>query len=67
VFTLADGEQPLAGEVQIRLSLTTDTATRGLGAWVGRIRVLEGRRELLDTDRDADRDLVLAEGWSREG
>ena len=65
VFSLADGEQPLAGEVQIRLSLTTDTATRGLGAWVGRIQVLEGRRALVDTGRDADRELVHADGWSR--
>ncbi|MGO1284069.1 MAG: serine hydrolase [Brachybacterium sp.] len=67
VFALMDGDEALEGEVQIRLALTTDAATRGLGAWVGRIRVLEGRRELFDTDRDADREQVLAEGWSREG
>ncbi|NMA78559.1 MAG: serine hydrolase [Actinomycetales bacterium] len=65
VFALMEGEEALVGEVQIRLSLTTDTATRGLGAWVGRIQVLEGRRALVDTDRDADRELVHADGWSR--
>ena len=53
--------------MQIRLTLTTDASTRGLGAWVDRIRVSEGRRELLNTDRDADRALVVADGWTREG
>ena len=67
MFPLADGESALAGEVQIRLTLTTDASTRGLGAWVDRIRVSEGRRELLNTDRDADRALVVADGWTREG
>lgn len=65
MFPLADGESALAGEVQIRLTLTTDASTRGLGAWVDRIRVSEGRRELLNTDRDTDRALVVADGWTR--
>ena len=57
----------LAGEVQIRLAMTTDTATRGLGAWVGRIRVADGRDTLLDTDRAADREQIVADGWADAG
>ncbi|HEX7352590.1 serine hydrolase domain-containing protein [Brachybacterium sp.] len=63
-FALADGAEPLSGEVQIRLRLTTDGSTRGLGAWVGRLRVLQGREALFDTDRADDRAEVIAEGWT---
>ncbi|MGP9536490.1 serine hydrolase [Brachybacterium sp. AOP43-C2-M15] len=65
VFPLVDADQAvLYGEVQLRLSLTTDGSTRGLGAWVGRLRVLDGRRDLFDTDRAEDRELVVADGWT---
>ena len=57
----------LGGEVQIRLRMTTDTATRGLGAWIGRIQVADGRDTLLDTDRVADREQVVADGWVDAG
>lgn len=61
------GSPVLSGEVQIRLVMTTDTATRGLGAWVGRIRVADGRDTLLDTDRAADREQIVADGWVDAG
>ncbi|RCS75189.1 serine hydrolase [Brachybacterium alimentarium] len=54
---------PGSGETQLRLSLVTDAATRGLGAWAGRVRVLDGGEAVLDTDRPDDRDLVVADGW----
>ncbi|MGP9682373.1 serine hydrolase domain-containing protein [Brachybacterium sp. AOP3-A1-3] len=57
----------LGGEVQIRLRMTTDTATRGLGARIGRIQVADGRDTLLDTDRAADREQVVADGWVDAG
>ena len=66
-FALADGPVALRGEVQVRLSLTTDGSTRGLGAWVGRIRVTVGRAAVLDTDRREDRELVVADGWTLGG
>ncbi|WP_394213922.1 serine hydrolase domain-containing protein [Brachybacterium vulturis] len=64
-FTLTDGGTPLVGEVQIRLRLRTDRSTRGLGAWVGRLRVLDAGHELFDSDRSDDRREILAEGWVR--
>lgn len=63
----AGGGEPLSGEVQIRLRLDTDGSTRGLGAWVGRLRVAEGRKDVLDTDRPGDREQVVADGWSLGG
>ena len=66
-FPLADASGPLAGEVQVRLSLTTDGATRGLGAWVGALRIRDRREVLVDTDRTEDRQAVVAEGWSLPG
>jgi CubicO group peptidase (beta-lactamase class C family) len=66
-FPLVDGEVPLAGEVQTRLALTTDGSTRGLGAWVGRLRITDRREVLVDTDRPADREAVVADGWSLPG
>ena len=57
----------LSGEVQVRLALTTDGSTRGLGAWVGRLRVLDRRQVLADTERPEDRDSVVADGWSLPG
>ena len=65
VFALAAGAAPAAGEVEVRLSLRTDNTTRGLGVWVGRLRVVEESEVLLDTDREADRALVVADGWTR--
>ncbi|MFC7466130.1 serine hydrolase domain-containing protein [Brachybacterium sp. GCM10030252] len=63
-FPLVDSAGEVLGdEVQIRLTVTTDGATRGLGAWVGRIRVVDGHHELLDTDRAADREVIVADGW----
>ncbi|MGO1225395.1 MAG: serine hydrolase domain-containing protein [Brachybacterium sp.] len=59
-----DGGEPLSGEVQIRLRLDTDGSTRGLGAWVGRLRVVKGRKDVLDTDQPGDREQVVADGWS---
>ncbi|GAA1491185.1 serine hydrolase domain-containing protein [Brachybacterium sacelli] len=64
-FPLVDGEEAMSGEVELRLTLTTDRATRGLGAWVGRIRVTDGKRDVLDTARTEDREHVVAEGWTR--
>ncbi|GAA4519254.1 serine hydrolase domain-containing protein [Brachybacterium paraconglomeratum] len=58
------GGEPLSGEAQIRLRLDTDGSTRGLGAWVGRIRVVQGGKDLLDTDRPGDREQVVADGWA---
>ncbi|HJF48454.1 MAG TPA: serine hydrolase, partial [Brachybacterium paraconglomeratum] len=66
-FPLVDASCPLSGEVQVRLALTTDGSTRGLGAWVGRLRVLDRRQVLADTDRAADREAVVADGWSLPG
>jgi len=66
-FPLVDTSGPLSGEVQVRLALTTDGSTRGLGAWVGRLRVLDRRQVLVDTDRPGDRDAVVADGWSLPG
>ena len=66
-FPLVDTSGPLSGEVQVRLALTTDGSTRGLGAWVGRLRVLDRRQVLVDTDRAADREAVVADGWSLPG
>ncbi|MDN5688631.1 MAG: serine hydrolase [Brachybacterium sp.] len=66
-FPLVHGTEVMSGEVEVRLTLTTDRSTRGLGAWVGRIRVSDGSQDVLDTDRPADRDQVVAEGWMREG
>jgi CubicO group peptidase (beta-lactamase class C family) len=66
-FPLADASGPLAGEVQVRLTLTTDGATRGLGAWVGALRIRDRREVLVDTDRPEDRELVVADGWSLPG
>ncbi|MBB5833134.1 serine hydrolase [Brachybacterium aquaticum] len=68
-FPLVQGGQALTGEVQLRLVLTTDGSTRGLGAWVGRLRGLaaDGRTVLMDTDRRADREQVVAEGWTLGG
>ncbi|AXK46432.1 serine hydrolase [Brachybacterium saurashtrense] len=63
-FPLSDGGAPLTGEVQVRLRLSTDGAVRGLGAWVSRLRVLDGHRTLLDTDRAGDRAQVVADGWT---
>lgn len=62
-FPLSAVGAPLLGEVQIRLRLSTDRATRGLGAWVGRLRVLEEGQELFDSDRSDDRREVVADGW----
>lgn len=62
-FALADGGAPLTGEVQIRLRLSTDRSTRGLGAWVGRLRVLDEGQELFDSERSDDRQEVIADGW----
>src|SRR5699024_6149058 len=62
-FPLSAVAAPLAGEVQIRLRLSTDRSTRGLGAWVGRLRVLEEGQELFDSDRADDRREVVADGW----
>ena len=66
-FALVDGEEPMGGEVEIRLTLRTDRSTRGLGAWVGRIRISDGSEDVLDTDRPGDREQVVADGWTREG
>lgn len=72
--TLWDGEFPLVadgqtltGEVEIRLVLTTDGSTRGLGAYVPRLRATEGKRTLLDTDRRGDRASVVVDGWTPAG
>ncbi|ATG50702.1 serine hydrolase [Brachybacterium vulturis] len=62
-FALADGGAPLVGEVQIRLRLTTGGPPRGLGARVGRLRVLDGGHELFDSHRPDDRREILADGW----
>ena len=64
-FPLPGDEQPLTGEVELRATLTTDAAVRGLGAFIGRIRVRDGRRTLLDTDRRRDAEQVEADGWVR--
>ncbi|ATG53487.1 serine hydrolase [Brachybacterium ginsengisoli] len=64
-FALADDGTPLVGEIQVRLRLSTDGSTRGLGAWVGRLRVLADGQELFDTDRSDDRAEVVADGWAR--
>ena len=66
-FALSAGGGPLIGEVQIRLRLSTDRSTRGLGASVGRLRVLEDGQELFDSDRSDDRQEVVADGWARGG
>ncbi|MDN5819856.1 MAG: serine hydrolase [Brachybacterium sp.] len=66
-FALTDSDTPLVGEVQIRLRLTTDGSTRGLGAWVGRLRVLDDGQELFDSDRPDDRREVVADGWVLDG
>lgn len=66
-FPLVDGAEPLVGEVQVRLSLTTDGSTRGLGAWVGRLRITDRREVVLDTDRPEDREAVVSDGWSLPG
>ena len=65
-LTGAVGE-PLSGEIQIRLRLDTDGSTRGLGAWVGRLRVAVGTEDVLDTERPGDREQVVADGWSLGG
>lgn len=66
-FPLSAVGAPPAGEVQIRLRLRTDRSTRGLGAWVGRLRVLEKGQELFDSDRSDDRQEVVADGWALGG
>ena len=66
-FPLTGADGPLAGEVQVRLSLTTDASTRGLGAWVGALRITDGREVLVDTDRAEDRQAVIADGWTLPG
>lgn len=66
-FPLADGGQPLTGEVELRATVTTDAQVRGLGTSIGRIRVRDGDRELLDTDRPEDAELVESDGWVRTG
>ena len=65
MFALIRSAAPLQGEVQVRLLLTTDASTRGLGAWVGRIRVRDDGTDVLDTDRTEDRELIIADGWTR--
>lgn len=67
VFPLVEDGVPLQGEVQVRLTLTTDASTRGLGAWVGRIRVRDRGTDVLDTDRVEDRELIIADGWTPAG
>ena len=67
-FPLVAGGSPLTGEVQLRLTATTDGLTRGLGVWVGRIQVRAagGGKKLLDTQRGRDRDAFVADGWVKE-
>ena len=67
-FPLLAGGSPLTGEVQLRLTATTDGLTRGLGVWVGRIQVRAagGGKKLLDTQRGRDRDAFVADGWVKE-
>ena len=62
----ADGG-PLRGRIQLRLRLVTDDNTRGLGAWVQRIRLVEGSSVIVDTDRAEDHAAVQADGWSIGG
>lgn len=59
----ADGKA-VHGELLLRLALTTDAATRGLGAWVERLRVRTDHAPVLDTRRRHDRAEVVAEGWT---
>src|SRR5699024_9716181 len=66
-FPLTDGGQALTGELELRASVTTDAQVRGLGTWIGRIRVRDGDRDLLDTDRPEDAELVESDGWVRRG
>lgn len=67
-FPLVAGGSPLTGEVQLRLTATTDVLTRGLGVWVGRIQVRAagGGKKLLDTQRGRDRDAFVADGWVKK-
>ncbi|MFQ6485066.1 serine hydrolase [Brachybacterium epidermidis] len=64
-FALEADGAALEGETQLRFTVTTDTNTRGLGAWVGRIQVRAagGGKKLLDTDHRRDRETVVADGW----
>ena len=66
-FPLTDGGPALTGELELRASVTTDAQVRGLGTWIGRIRVRDGDRDLLDTDRPEDAELVESDGWVRRG
>ncbi|WP_245822971.1 immune inhibitor A [Brachybacterium avium] len=66
-FALTDDGAPLVGVVRIRLRLRTDGPMRGLGAFVGRLRVLDDGQELFDSDRSDDRRDVVADGWVRDG
>src|SRR5699024_12250307 len=43
-FPLTDGGQALTGELELRAFVTTDAQVRGLGTWIGRIRVRDGDR-----------------------
>lgn len=65
VFPLVDDGAPLTGEVELRATVTTDAQVRGLGTWIGRIRVEDGGQVLLDTDRPEDAEQVEADGWVR--
>ena len=59
---VAEGE-PLQGETQLRLTLTTDSNTRGLGVWVDRLEVRDESGKLFDSQRRRDRDALVADGW----
>lgn len=64
-FRIADGREPLTGEVELRLRVVTDEAIHGLGVHLSRLRVSADHKRLLDTRREPD--ALVAVGWQEIG
>ncbi|PFG39580.1 CubicO group peptidase (beta-lactamase class C family) [Georgenia soli] len=54
----------LAGDVTVRLSYVTDALYSGQGVYLDRVRVDSDRGPLFDDRRPADRERMVAEGWT---
>lgn len=64
-FRIADGREPLTGEVEVRLRVVTDEAIHGLGVHLSRLRVTGANGPLVDSRKEPG--ALVADGWQQTG